>query len=782
MSKLNIFRLFALFFLLPTFLFSQKLPEQFRFSPDGRRLVIGGVDDLGLYDSATIRTIYLEFKESNYWTLLTNNYATKKDLLCKMTLDGVVYDSIGARFRGQTSYQMAGNSQKKSFDITSDIVRPDQKFMGYKNINLMNCFQDPSFLRDVFYKHQIRKQIPAAKANFTQLYINGQPWGIYQNIQQQNKDYLEEWFLSNDGANWRCDKPAGSGGGGGGMWGDGTAALNWLGVDTAKYQQNYTLKNNDTPNPWPYLVNTCGALNNTATADLPNVLPKFLDIDRTLWFLANEVAFSDDDGYIFKGKMDYFVYFEPETGRLTPLEYDGNSVMEPNTVNWSAFYNETKVNYPLMNKMLKVPAWRQRYLAHLRTIIDENLDPISGGKILDNYKLQIDSLVKADPKKLYTYANFGTEVTALKTWLTNRKNFLLTNAEVKQTAPTIEFLEMKNEAGEVWKNPKAGEKTWVTSKVVAVDGISQVNLFYAPGFVGNFTATQIFDDGQHRDGAAGDGVFGGSIPSFPALSFVRFYVEAVSANATKSASYFPKGAEHDVFIFKVEADATAGNSVTINEIMATNTKTAADQDGQFDDWIELFNTSDQPADLGGWFISDNPQNFAKWIIPAGTIVPGNGYLMVWCDEDGTQTGLHANFKLSGNGESVFIVSPDSIPVQQVDFQLQTPDKSFSRIPNGTGNFIIKDATFGFNNELVSATGEAENFSFSLKISPNPTAGLVNIETDAADEQVLQVVDLLGKTVLETEIFKSGKVDLSGQAAGVYFFKIGKSVSRVVLEK
>ena len=59
-------------------------------------------------------------------------------------------------------------------------------------------------------------------------------------MQQLNKEFLKEWFLTNDGSNWRADRPPGSGGGGGGGWGDGTAAMNYRGPDSTDYQPYYT--------------------------------------------------------------------------------------------------------------------------------------------------------------------------------------------------------------------------------------------------------------------------------------------------------------------------------------------------------------------------------------------------------------------------------------------------------------------------------------------------------------------------------------------------------------
>ena len=88
-----------------------------------------------------------------------------------------------------------------------DFVRDGQQLEGYKTLNLNNSFEDASFMREVFYYHLLRNHAPAAKANFVRLYINDQDWGIYQNVQQLNKDFLKEWWVSNDGSNFRADSP-----------------------------------------------------------------------------------------------------------------------------------------------------------------------------------------------------------------------------------------------------------------------------------------------------------------------------------------------------------------------------------------------------------------------------------------------------------------------------------------------------------------------------------------------------------------------------------------------
>ena len=90
-----------------------------------------------LYDETMLRTLKLTFSQANWWTLLTNNYQSKTNLPATLTVDGVVYEGVGVRFRGNTSYQMIGASQKKSFNIEIDYTVAGQKLMGYDSLNLL---------------------------------------------------------------------------------------------------------------------------------------------------------------------------------------------------------------------------------------------------------------------------------------------------------------------------------------------------------------------------------------------------------------------------------------------------------------------------------------------------------------------------------------------------------------------------------------------------------------------------------------------------------------------
>src|SRR4030043_1747965 len=71
------------------------------------------------YDETVLRTLYLEFLQTNWWNQLTANYQAKQNIPATLTVDGVTCEGVGVRFRGFTSYMMV-NSQKKSFNIEID--------------------------------------------------------------------------------------------------------------------------------------------------------------------------------------------------------------------------------------------------------------------------------------------------------------------------------------------------------------------------------------------------------------------------------------------------------------------------------------------------------------------------------------------------------------------------------------------------------------------------------------------------------------------------------------
>lgn len=756
---------------------AQNLPDEYHISDDGRRLVAGDLPTTGLYAEGSIKALYLTFAQPDWWTLLENSYDTGIPVLAGLSYDGVTYDSVGVKFKGETSYFMLPpGAEKMSFDINMDAFIPGQDLEGYESFNLNNGFQDPSVMRDVAFHHAIRRHVPAAKACFAKLYINGMNWGLYDLVQDLDGDFIREWWFSNDGARWRAQRPDGQMGGG--QWGDGTAALNHLGADTADYQTYYTLKNSNTADPWTKLVTVCAKLNTTPLAQLRDTLERYMDLDRVLWHLASEYAFADDDSYIHKGKSDYSLYWEPETGRMTTQEIDGNSVLGSQNLNWSPFYHADNANYPLMNRLFQVPDLRQRYLAHLRTIISDEMVQAEFTQLTNTYKNLIDTVVQNDPKKLMTYLQFTNGVTTLQNNHNTRRNNLLANTEVAQAGPTVGTVDHFVAAGQNGI-PVGGEPVSVRAAVSSGNGISAVTLHWCAGVWGRFTRTPMFDDGVHDDGAAGDGTWGATIPGQASGTWMRYYVEARAANPATTAVFAPAGAEHDVYVYQVATNTSPIDGIVINELMASNTSTVMDESAQYEDWIELYNGGATAVDLQGWYLTDTPFEPTKWQFPAGTVMAPNAYMIVWADEDASQGDMHANFKLSASGESVLLFDPDTALVDQVDFPEQVTDLGYARIPNGSGPFVIQAPTFGANNNNV---GVGELAAQAFRLYPNPASDFAVLAWDDVSPRNVALVDATGRTVFAERLRAGERIDLGSLAPGTYVVRAGSAVARLVVAR
>ncbi|MEX0586489.1 MAG: lamin tail domain-containing protein, partial [Pirellulales bacterium] len=130
-----------------------------------------------------------------------------------------------------------------------------------------------------------------------------------------------------------------------------------------------------------------------------------------------------------------------------------------------------------------------------------------------------------------------------------------------------------------------------------------------------------------------------------------------------------------------------GAAVVISELLAVNDGGLVDADGDSSDWIELFNSGDEPADLGGWHLSDEPQSAAKWTFPQGTQLAGGQYLVVFASAKNRAVAgspLHTNFALDGDGESLLLVSDTLSAVHEMTFPAQRADVSYGLVHNGTG--------------------------------------------------------------------------------------------------
>jgi len=217
-------------------------------------------------------------------------------------------------------------------------------------------------------------------------------------------------------------------------------------------------------------------------------------------------------------------------------------------------------------------------------------------------------------------------------------------------------------------------------------------------------------------------------------------------------------------------------NIVINELMAKNTTYAADENGQFDDYIELRNNSGTEwQSLKNWTLTDTLGIPDKWTFPEETSMPPNSYLVLWADEDGGQGELHVNFKLDGDGEELYLFDQNGNMIDQVFFTDQVEDMSYSRIPNGTGDFVIKNGTIGFNNEHTSSVDN--QLADQYKIYPNPVNDLLFIDNLQQVEAQVQIFDLIGNRILSEKMDQTTtNIDLSALSPGMYIITINGGLS------
>jgi hypothetical protein len=265
--------------------------------------------DSGLYDIDSLHTLFLEFKEPDWHEEMVAFHGSDIEVPATLSIDGKVLGEVGVSYRGNTSFDMP---EKKSFGVSIDAYDDDLRLKGFRTLNLLNANGDPTVMREVLFSNIAGDYMPAPKANFVKVVVNGTYLGVYGNVQQINKDFTKEHYDSKKGVRWKVP-PDFSGG----------SALTYHGEDTAEYLDGYELKTRSADEEdWQDLIELCRVLRTTPDSELKTILPKYLDVDEVIWFLALDNVFMDSDGYYSRGS-DYYVYKGPD-GIFHLLHYDNN--------------------------------------------------------------------------------------------------------------------------------------------------------------------------------------------------------------------------------------------------------------------------------------------------------------------------------------------------------------------------------------------------------------------------------------------------------------------------
>ncbi|MDZ7632935.1 MAG: lamin tail domain-containing protein [Bacteroidales bacterium] len=276
----------------------------------------------------------------------------------------------------------------------------------------------------------------------------------------------------------------------------------------------------------------------------------------------------------------------------------------------------------------------------------------------------------------------------------------------------------------------------------------------------NVTVLYSVDGGDLTQAAMTDngaGSFTVSLGSIPDAAGVRYQVMATDASG--EVTVLPCDLNY------ISPVAGATPLLFINEFMADNERTIADDRGMYSDWIEIFNGDSEAVFLGDLYMTDNFNNPDKWQLPDIVLSPG-GFLLIWADGTTMPGSRHASFKLAKEGEEIGIYSADLLVIDSLSFGEQQEDISTGRKSDGAVEILfLAVATPGTTNNLTSA-GEVVA-SEKLTVWPNPAGGDIIRLSQEIDCRVYNSAGVLvyaGNDVTE--------INISGLSPGIYIIITG----------
>ena len=371
-----------------------------------------GFAQSNFYDVDSLREIRIYFYDYNWDYQLDSLYVQgdNERILADLIIDGSLYDSVGVRYKGFSSVSV--NRVKNPFNIKLDYVIDGQDHDGVDKLKLSNVIQDPSFVREVLTYEIAANYLPSAKANYANVYVNDTLWGLSTNVQAVNKGFLNDHFGNKYNPFFKCnaenlDVTPG---------GENSNLSNAHGNDSLDYEPYYALKSNY---GWEALYNLIDTLNNYSDS-----VEKILNVDRTLWMHALNYTLINFDSYIGYGQ-NYYLY-KDKTGEFNPLLWDLNMsfgsfrLTDASSIYFSGFdiaqaqnmdplLHHTQFSVsprPLLRNLFLSERNRKMYLAHIRTIVNENFANQSYAVRGQNFQNLIDTSVQNDTNKFYSYADF----------------------------------------------------------------------------------------------------------------------------------------------------------------------------------------------------------------------------------------------------------------------------------------------------------------------------------------------------------------------------------------
>ena len=565
------------------------------------------------YDVNTIQIIQITFSQSNWdYQMDTAKAGAQGSIMAsQVKINGVVFDSVGVRYKGNSSYNPSYN--KNPLHIELDQFK-NQTYNGIKDIKLGNNYADPSMIREVLGYDILKNYMHCSQANFAKVYINGAYHGVYSNAESIGKPFYAKHYYSSANTTIKCNpivNPSTNT----------KCNLKYIATgDSSNYFNFYEIKSN-------YGWNSLRALADTVT----NYQSRFsynMDVDRVIWMLAFNNVNVNLDSYSGAFCQNYYLY-KDNTNHFNPTIWDLNmcfggfpylgvsnsslaQLSIPNMQQMPITIHSTDVYWPMINIINSNTQYKKMLVAHIRTIVNEFIANNNYVTRANQFQTLIDTSVQSDSFKFYTYPQFQNglitnvsigsySVPGISNLMAARSAYLQGTADFGYATPTITAVSASTNA------PAINSTVTITASVV---NTNTVYLGYRTNNHQKFTRVLMYDDGTHNDGTSGDNIYGASIMVTSAET--EYYIFAENTNA---GMFSPERAEHEFYLLQTNLPQPNVGDLVINEFLAANNFGQTDENGKHEDWIELHNTTNVVLNLSGLYLSDDYINPTKYTIP-----------------------------------------------------------------------------------------------------------------------------------------------------------------------
>jgi len=238
----------------------------------------------------------------------------------------------------------------------------------------------------------------------------------------------------------------------------------------------------------------------------------------------------------------------------------------------------------------------------------------------------------------------------------------------------------------------------------------------------------------------------------------RFVEWTETGETNDTITWMPSGDAAYTAVFEVDPDFQA---IRINELMPSNANYLEDNFGDNDDWLELFNPNAKATNLSAASLrrGDN-----EWIMPNGTIIPANGYLLFWLDNETYQGTNHVKFKLPNAIDTVHLITPQGVELDYMRYPNSPTDNSYGRYPNGSATFTAFSHPTPLASNDLSSLHEEIKILTPLSAYPNPSSEMVYLNKLSS----FALYDIRGRLVFETKNAQSFSV--AGLTKGTYILR------------